>query len=128
LRLAALVLVLVGCSGAVAAPLLGLPPAPSNITAEVYDRRATSMRVCWTNPADLDGGPLRARYELRYARRPISAVNFDDPSVARPAPAPAPGEPGTRSCAIVHGLYIENGYYFAVRAVRAPAPDEEPRT
>ena len=71
------------------------PDAPLGLAAAVRDRRQTSFQLSWTAPAD-NGQPVTG-YEVRYARVPINAGNFDDTSVTTAltytdAPA-APGSP-----------------------------------
>lgn len=123
MRIAAL-LVLAGCGLAVAdqappRPQLGPPLPPTDLTVRIADRRATSMEVCWS------AGAASEYFDLRYARVPITADHFDDAGVTARAPFTGRHRPyaaGERVCQLVTGLYIENGYYFAVRAVGdAPA-------
>jgi hypothetical protein len=60
------------------------PGAPTALTASVTDRRRTTMRMAWTRP------PTAARrvggYDVRYAKVPITAANFDDTTVTAAMP------------------------------------------
>jgi hypothetical protein len=127
MRLAMLLLALAGCglpvaSAAPPGPPSRPPEAPTDLTVRIVNRRATSMEVCWTagsgRPADT--------FEVRYAKVPIIPEIFDDSAVTARAPFTGPRRPyaaGERVCQLVTGLYIENGYYFAVRArVDDPPP------
>ncbi|HVV15777.1 MAG TPA: FG-GAP-like repeat-containing protein [Polyangia bacterium] len=92
------------------------PAAPTGLTVTVVDRRKTSMQVTWTAPADGGGGNV-AGYQIRYAKVPIDATNFDNPAVTVAVPyTGAPAAAGQIDGIIVSSLYIETGYYFAVKA------------
>jgi hypothetical protein len=91
------------------------PDAPSTLDATVTDRRRTTVRLSWPAPGD-NGAPV-AGYDVRYAKVPITAANFDDASVT--TPVTYTGSPPARlqpDGIDVTPLYIENDYYFAVRA------------
>jgi hypothetical protein len=95
------------------------PAAPTALSVTVSDRRQTSFQLSWTAPAASYGGPVWT-YQIRFARTPIAAGNFDDASMASPAPYGAvPAGPGQADGVIVQGLDIETDYYFAVAAVDA---------
>jgi hypothetical protein len=97
---------------------LGGPDAPTNLTATVLDRRQTSFQLAWTAPGD-QGQPV-ANYAVRYAKVPITAANFDNPAIATPVTyTGSPAGVGAADGIAVEGLYVENGYYFAVAAVDA---------
>jgi hypothetical protein len=85
----------------------------------VTDRRRTTMHLAWTAPAD--GGARVGSYDVRYAKVPITAANFDDTTVtAAMAYAPAtPSSPGAADGIDVTPLFIETDYFFAVRATDA---------
>jgi hypothetical protein len=92
------------------------PDAPTNLSVLVLDRRKTSMQVTWTAPADSNGGSV-AGYEVRYAKVPITAANFDDLTVTTAVPyTGSPASQGQLDGLTVSPLYIENGYYFGVEA------------
>jgi FG-GAP repeat protein/fibronectin type III domain protein/VCBS repeat protein len=94
----------------------GAPNAPTGLSAVVSDRRKTSVRLTWTAPSDGGGGTV-AGYQVRYAKVPITAANFDDTTVTTAVPYTGqPTPPGQIDGIAVSGLYIENGYYFAVEA------------
>jgi hypothetical protein len=96
---------------------LNAPMVVTNLAAAVLDRRQTSMQLSWTAPADVGGGSV-TDYQIRYAKVPIDASNFDNPAVATPVPfGGTPGSPGSSQTITVSNLYIENGYYFAVAAI-----------
>jgi hypothetical protein len=105
-----------------AAPTDAAPPAaPTSLSAAVLDRRNTSVRLSFTAPATSWGASVN-RYEVRYAKVPIDASNFDDASVSKAAsPTGTPAAPGTADGVTVTGLFIENAYYFAIAAVDAQA-------
>ena len=94
---------------------LGAPDAPTNLTATVLDRRQTSFQLELDRSRRPGGGPV-AGYQVRYAKVPITAANFDDATVTTAVPytgTPSPrGGPPTASRS--QNLYIENGYFFAV--------------
>ena len=95
---------------------LTAPNAPSGLNALVLDRRATSMQLTWTAPSDAGGGNVTG-YQVRYAKVAIDASNFDNASVTTAVPyAGTPATAGQLDGISVSGLYIENGYYFAVQA------------
>ena len=74
------------------------------------------MQLTWTAPADGGGGNV-AGYQIRYAKVPIDSTNFDNSAVTTTVPyTGAPTNAGQVDGIIVTGLYIENGYYFAVKA------------
>lgn len=96
-----------------------LPPdAPTSLSVSVLNRRETSMQVTWLAPADAGGGNVKS-YQIRYAKVPITTTNFDDSSVTTVIPytPSSPSAPGQIDGLPVTPLYIENNYYFAVRAV-----------
>jgi hypothetical protein len=98
----------------------GGPNAPTNLAAAVLDRRQTSFQLSWTAPATALGAPVTT-YDVRVAKVPITAANFDDPSVAVIPYSRTPAAVGQPDGIAVTGLYIENGYYFAVASVDAGA-------
>jgi hypothetical protein len=96
-----------------------LPKSPTNLTAMVVSRRQASFQVSWTAPATSDGGPVSG-YEVRYAKVPVTAANFDDATVTTAVTYPGtPAAVGAPDGIQVKGLYVENGYYFGVEALDA---------
>ena len=64
------------------------------------------------------GGGNVTGYEIRYAKVPIDATNFDDTTVTTTVTyGGVPSVAGQPDGIAVDNLYIENGYYFAVEAV-----------
>jgi FG-GAP-like repeat len=104
-------------SGTVTVTVDTTPPnAPTNLTALVLDRRKTSMQLTWTAPSAGNGGNV-AGYQIRYAKVPITSANFNDNTVTTAVSyTGAPASPGQLDGISISGLYIENGYYFAVEA------------
>ena len=97
---------------------LGPPAAPTGLTVAVIDRRGTTMRLTWTAPSD--GGLSVGGYEIRYAKVPIDASNFDNASVTTAVTYTGmPAAPGQLDGIDVTGLYIESNYHFAVAATDA---------
>ena len=97
----------------------GPPNPPTNLSATVLDRRATSFQLSWTAPSTFLGGSVTG-YQVRAAKVPITAANFDDVTVSTTVPyARTPGVVGQPDGVVAAGLYIENGYYFAVASVDA---------
>ena len=96
---------------------LTAPNAPTGVTALVLDRRKTSMQLTWTAPSDVGGGNVSG-YQVRYAKVPIDATNFDNAGGddGRDVQRDAGDGRGSSTGSAVSGLYIENGYYFAVVA------------
>ncbi len=92
------------------------PNAPTNCTALVLDRRQTSFQVTWTAPSDSNGNSVSG-YQVRYAKVPITAANFNDLTVTTAVSyTGSPASPGQLDGLTASNLYIENGYYFAVEA------------
>src|SRR5262249_1341856 len=86
-------------------------------TDDVKNRRKVLMGLVWTAPADSNGNKV-AGYQVRYAKQQINSGNFDDTSVSTAYPYTAtPASPGGADGIRISPLYIENGYYFAVKAV-----------
>ena len=93
---------------------LGVPDVVPNLTATVSDRRQVTMQLAWTAPGD--AGVRLAGYDVRYAKVPITAANFDDTLVTVAVTyASQPAIPGQPDGIAVPNLYIENDYFFAVR-------------
>src|SRR5262245_8574226 len=89
-------------------------PVPTTLTATVLDRRQTSFQLRWPAPAATGGGPV-AGYDIRVAKVPITATNFDDTTVTRTVTfTGTPAAPGAADAVVVSGLNIEQDYYFAV--------------
>jgi hypothetical protein len=96
----------------------GPPDPPTNFLAAVLSRRETSYQLSWTAPAD-NGQPVTG-YQVRVARVPITAANFDDGTVAQSAPfTGSPAAPGRPDGVVVHRLNIGDTYFFAVAATDA---------
>jgi hypothetical protein len=90
------------------------PSAPSALTVSLTDRRRTTMRLAWTDPADAVTG-----YQIRYAKVAIDASNFDNSAITKVVTytgSPGPNQPDGID---VNGLYVESGYHFAVAATDA---------
>lgn len=123
---ALVLLLLVGCGSSIPMPLgLAAPAAPTDLEVRIVNRRAVDMEVCWRAPAVDDLHPPATSYEVRYAKVPISGGNFDDPMVTQRVPFSGVRRPYAareRVCQLVTGLYIENGYYFAVSSVVGDPP------
>jgi hypothetical protein len=92
------------------------PNAPTGLSVSVTDRRRTTMLVTWTAPSDSDGKNVLG-YQVRYAKVPVTAANFDNPAVTTAVNySGTPASPGQVDGVAVSPLYIENGYYFGVEA------------
>jgi hypothetical protein len=110
-----------GAAGSMSDAGTDVPSDPANpvtnLAATVLDRRQTSFNLTWTAPSTVSGAKVSG-YQVRYAKVPITAANFDDGTVTTPvAYANPPAPPGAPDGVTATGLYIENGYYFAVEAV-----------
>ncbi len=91
-------------------------PAGLNVSIPPNLRRQTTMQLTWTAPSDGNGGNV-AGYQVRYAKVPITASNFNDSTVTVAVPySGTPANVGQLDGINVSSLYIENGYYFAVEA------------
>jgi hypothetical protein len=89
-------------------------PVPTTLIATVLDRRQTSMQLAWPAPATGTGARV-AGYDIRVARVPITAANFDDTTGTLSVTyAGTPAAPGQADGVAVRNLNIEQGYYFAV--------------
>jgi hypothetical protein len=87
---------------------------PTSLTAVVLDRRQTSFELTWPAPANNTGGTV-AGYDIRVARVPITAANFDDTTATLAITyTGVPAAPGKVDGMIVKNLDIEEGYYFAM--------------
>src|SRR5450432_1196992 len=92
-------------------------PPPAMLTATVRDRRATTFDLLWTAPSN--AGAAVSGYQVRYAKVPITATNFDDTTMTTAvAYTGTPKAPGATDGTVVTA-YIENGYYFAVTGTDA---------
>jgi hypothetical protein len=92
-------------------PDVTLPAAVTNLLPTLLSEGGT---ITWTAPGD-NGSPV-AGYEVRYAKVPITAANFDDNAVTTAVTyTGAPPNPGQPDGIDVAPLYIENDYYFALR-------------
>ena len=99
-----------GMGGATGTP----PNAVTGLAASVTNRRRVTMRLAWTVPAS---GAAVASYDVRYAKVPITAANFDDTAVTVAVPfTGTPAAAGQADGIDVTPLYIETDYYFAVAA------------
>ena len=87
---------------------------PLDLTAVVLDRRQTSFRLTWPAPATGTGGAV-AGYDIRVAKVPITAANFDDTAVTLTVTyTGVPAAPGRLDGMVVKNLNIEQSYYFAI--------------
>jgi hypothetical protein len=94
------------------------PTVPMGLSASVFDRRRVTMRLMWTAPND--GGAPVTGYQIRYARVPITAANFDDTAVTTAWPfTSTPAAPMGMDSIDIFPLFIETDYYFAVAATDA---------
>jgi hypothetical protein len=93
------------------------PAAPTSFMAAVADRRKTTFSLTWIAPATAAGGQVSG-YQVRAAKVPITAANFDDPTVTIVVPdAMTPAPVGQPDGVVTQPLYIQVGYYFAVAAL-----------
>jgi hypothetical protein len=92
---------------------LATPTVPSVLMATVADRRKTSIQLTW--PAASDNGSAVAGYDVRYAKTEITDDATFNAATVVPytRTPPAPGQPDG---VLADNLYIENGYFFAVKA------------
>ena len=78
------------------------------------DRRQTSFELTWPAPETSTGGTV-AGYDIRVARVPITAANFDDATATLSVTyTGVPAAPGKVDGMVVKNLAIEEGYYFAI--------------
>ena len=92
-----------------------VPSTVSSLVATVKSRRATSFHLAWTSPTD--GAAAAAGYDVRVSKSPIDATNFAAAEAV--AYTGTPAQPGQLDGVDVGGRFIENDYYFAVRAFDA---------
>jgi hypothetical protein len=85
---------------------------PTMLTATVFDRRQTTFQLVWPVPALNGNAP--AGYDVRVARAPLTAANFDDASVLMPTYTGTPAPVGQADGMFIRNLNIEQGYFFAV--------------
>src|SRR5204863_7637508 len=89
------------------------PSAPATLTAAVADRRKTSILLTWTAPSD-NGAPVSG-YDVRYAKTQITNdTSFNAATMVTYTGIPP--QPGQVDGVLVDNLYIENGYFFALKA------------
>ncbi len=82
------------------------------LTVTVANRREATFQLLWTAPSN--AGQRVSGYQVRYAKVPITAANFDDTTVTKAIPyTGTPSAPGAAD-GLLAKLYIENDYYFAV--------------
>jgi hypothetical protein len=93
-----------------------LPPdAPTGLAVAVLDRRLVSFRLSWTAPDD--HGRTVDGYEVRVAVVPIDITNFNNAAITQVVPfTSVPVASPNLESAVASGLFIEQGYYFAVAA------------
>ena len=102
------------------------PDPPASFAAAVLDRRQTSVQLTWVAPATSWGAAVSS-YRIRYAKVAITSSNFDDTSVTTAVPYTGkPAAVGASDGAVVKGLVVENGYYFAVESVDADGNQSSP--
>src|SRR4029079_2905273 len=89
------------------------PSAPSTLTATIADRRKTSVQLTW--PAPSDNGARVAGYDVRYAKTQITNDTQFNAATAVTYTG-QPQLPTVSDGVLVDNLYIENGYFFAVKA------------
>jgi FG-GAP-like repeat/FG-GAP repeat len=90
---------------------------PTMLTATVSNRREGVFQLVWTAPSN--AGQRVSGYQVRYAKVPITAANFDDTTMTTAVPyTGTPSAPGGADGLLVK-LYIENNYYFAVSGTDA---------
>jgi hypothetical protein len=94
------------------------PIAPADFKTTITDRRQTTIQLSWKAPGD-NGQPV-VGYDIRRAREPITALNFDNPAITTVIPyGGAPQDAGDDDGIAVEDLYIETGYHFAIRSIDA---------
>ena len=91
---------------------LGGVVPPASLTATVKNRRETLFELIWTAPS-INGAAVTS-YQVRYAKVPITAANFDDTTVTTVIPNTNTPKPPGMTDGMDVKLYIENAYYFAV--------------
>jgi hypothetical protein len=74
--------------------------------------------LTWTAPGDDNFIGTASAYEARYAKSPVTSINFDvrldlERLVDLPSPSPA----GTAESLFVYGLSPDSVFYFALRAI-----------
>ena len=94
-----------------------VPDAPTNLSAAVVPakRRQTTFLLSWTAPSD--GTQNASGYDIKVSKSAIDDSNFGAAETVTYSGTPAAG--GQTDSIEVPDLYIENNYYFAVRAFDA---------
>ncbi|HMF40022.1 MAG TPA: VCBS repeat-containing protein [Polyangia bacterium] len=83
------------------------------LTATISDRRQTSVQLTW--PVMAVSGAAPTGYDIRVARVPITATNFDDTAATITETfTGTPAAVGQADGLLVKNLNIEQDYYFAV--------------
>jgi hypothetical protein len=91
--------------------------APTALTATLMDRRQTSFQLNWTAPPD--SGQTVSGYQIRAAKVPIDATNFDASGTVVIPYTGTPAAPNAADGFLAKNLVIEIDYYFAVAATDA---------
>ena len=87
------------------------PASPGALTLTALDRQA--LEVAFTAPDDGESGV--ASYQIKIARQPFTAANFD--SIGSDLPAPPPAAPGTLQSLEVGSLRAGTRYHVGAVAV-----------
>ncbi len=89
------------------------PGDPASFEAEIAanGRRATRFRLTWESAGDA------STYDVRVSDAPIAPEDYDQARLVAFGGVPAPA--GGQEALDVSDLYIENDYYFSLRAVDA---------
>ena len=73
------------------------------------------MQLSWTAPSDAGGTAAVAGYEVRYAKAQITDDTAFNAATAVTYTG-VPAQPGQPDGILVDTLYIENGYFFAIKS------------
>jgi hypothetical protein len=112
LVIAAVLLLLCGCSDDSTAPSDTIPPAAVLNLVAIRPTDST-MTLAWTAPGDDGMTGTAARYDIRYSVSPLTEAVW--PSASQVADEPAPGPAGTPDTFVVAGLTPSTYYYFALK-------------
>ena len=113
LVIAAILLILCGCSDDSTAPVDTTPPA-AILNLVAIKPTASTITLAWTAPGDDEKTGTAAQYDIRYSTSPLTSAVWPSASQAVDEPPPSPA--GSPDTFVVAGLAPSTTYFFALKA------------